>query len=1009
GNTGDNVLSGLAGNDALTGNAGNDTLDGGLDADTMAGGAGNDTYIVDNAGDVVTENANEGADTVQSSVIYTLTNNVENLTLTGTDNINGTGNTLNNVIVGNSGANVIDGGAGNDTLTGGSGDDTYVFNLGDGVDTIDDLTLAGEGNALQFGTGIDPTALTLSFDGGVLVLNMSGGDQLRLTNFDPNDVYGAHAVETFSFADGTVLTYSQLIDRGFDLVGTAGDDVITGTNGVDRIVGGDGNDVINGGGGNDIIDGGLGNDILIGGAGDDTYSYALGDGTDTISDTAGTDALALSGVTLPDLNTSVSGNDLVLELPDGNTITIQNWLLDTGHQIETITLDGTNYAGSFIEAWGHAPIVAAPMLDIATDEDSPFNLDIGTYFTDADLSRGDVLTYRTALGDGSDLPSWLSFDAATGAFSGIPLQADVGSLDIQVTATDSVGRTASEVFTLTVNNVNDVPVVANSIVDQTTDEDSPFSFTLPAETFADEDSVVGDTLALTVSLADGSVLPTWLSFDAATGTFSGAPNNGDVGSYEIRVTATDVAGTSADDVFTLTVNNTNDTPIVANAIADQFADEDGIYSLNLADVFADDDLIHGDSLSFSAALADGDLLPTWLSFDAATGTFTGTPANGDVRSYDIHITATDAAGTSASDVFTLTVNNVNDIPVIVTPIVDVATDEDLPFSLSVAEAFTDDDLIHGDSLTLAATLADGSALPGWLAFDADTSTFSGTPNNWTVGNYEIRVTATDTAGLSVSDVFSLAVNNINDNPILANVLNDLATDEDAPFSFTVPTNTFDDDDFIHGDSLTLSALLADGSVLPDWLVFNAAIGTFTGTPDNGDVGNYDLRITATDLAGTSVFDDFVLVVHNTNDAPILANALADQLATEGTAFRYALPGDAFRDDDAIHGDTLSYTANLADGTALPSWLTFDAATQTFTGTAPVDSNLIGTDGDDVLVDTDTGISGTWDIRVTATDTSGVGADDTFTLTLQGVPGNDTLQGGKGNDVLNGGGGNDIYI
>jgi Ca2+-binding RTX toxin-like protein len=111
----------------LTGNSGSNTLDGGAGADTMAGGAGNDTYVVDNIGDVVTENSNGGTDTVQSSITYALTANVENLTLTGTGTINGTGNSLNNAIVGNSANNILDGGAGADTLTGGLGADQFKF------------------------------------------------------------------------------------------------------------------------------------------------------------------------------------------------------------------------------------------------------------------------------------------------------------------------------------------------------------------------------------------------------------------------------------------------------------------------------------------------------------------------------------------------------------------------------------------------------------------------------------------------------------------------------------------------------------------------------------------------------------------------------------------------------------------------------------------------------------------------------------------------------------------
>ncbi|MBT9099626.1 hypothetical protein KFZ76_18165 [Methylovulum psychrotolerans] len=155
GSAGNDMLLGAAGNDVLVGDLGDDLLDGGSGIDTLVGGAGNDTYIVDNAADIVAELNKGGTDTVDASVSVTLTLNVENLVLTGTAALNGTGNGSNNDLLGNAAANVLSGGAGNDTinggagndnLTGGTGKDTFIFNspLTANADTITDFKVVDD-------------------------------------------------------------------------------------------------------------------------------------------------------------------------------------------------------------------------------------------------------------------------------------------------------------------------------------------------------------------------------------------------------------------------------------------------------------------------------------------------------------------------------------------------------------------------------------------------------------------------------------------------------------------------------------------------------------------------------------------------------------------------------------------------------------------------------------------------------------------------------------------------
>jgi Ca2+-binding RTX toxin-like protein len=212
------TLTGSATGLTATGNGLANVITGNSAVNTLAGGAGDDTYYV-TAGDIVTESAGAGTDTVMSAVSWTtLAANVENLTLTGNAVINGTGNTLANVITGNSAANTLDGGAGADTLDGGAGADTLIGGTGNdiyrmgrgyGADTLQENdTIAGNADELQFLTGIAADQLWMRKVSNNLEVSIIGStDSMTLSNWYLGSQY---QVEQFRAGDGKVLLASEV-------------------------------------------------------------------------------------------------------------------------------------------------------------------------------------------------------------------------------------------------------------------------------------------------------------------------------------------------------------------------------------------------------------------------------------------------------------------------------------------------------------------------------------------------------------------------------------------------------------------------------------------------------------------------------------------------------------------------------------------------------------------------------------------------------------------------------
>ena len=348
------TIKGTAANNNLVGTTANDVIDGLGGADTMAGGLGNDVYVVDNIGDIVIEAFNAGIDTVQSSISYLLTANVENLTLTGTVAINGTGNTLNNSLTGNSGNNILDGGVGADTMSGGAGNDTYmVDNVGDIVSEATNAGTDSVQSSVNYTLVANIENLTLI---GIAAINATGNtlNNILTGNSANNVLNGGVGLDTMigGLGDDTYMVdnasdvVTEALGAGIDNVQASANYVlglnvenltlagVTNINGTgnalnNNITGNNGSNVLDGGIGDDTLNGGAGADAMTGGGGDDTFivdnigdivTEAINDGTDSVRSgvdftlSANIENLTLTGVAISGVgnaeNNYILGNAL---------------------------------------------------------------------------------------------------------------------------------------------------------------------------------------------------------------------------------------------------------------------------------------------------------------------------------------------------------------------------------------------------------------------------------------------------------------------------------------------------------------------------------------------------------------------------------------------------------------------------------------------------------------------------------------------------------------------------
>ncbi len=450
-------------------------------------------------------------------------------------------------------------------------------------------------------------------------------------------------------------------------------------------------------------------------------------------------------------------------------------------------------------------------------------------------------------------------------------------------AQDPGGNSYDKTFTINVDDVDEAPT--NIQLSDVSIEENSANDTVVGTLTADDPEGSEVTFTLTdnaggrFTLADGNEIRV---ADGASLDFETSP------SHSITVKAQDTAGNSSEATLTINVVNVDEDPT----------------NIQLSGVSIEENSANGTLVGTLTATDPEGANITFTLTDDAEGRFTladnkvqvadGTSLDFETSpSHSITVRAQDPAGNSSDETFTIDVVNVNEAPTNI-QLSGVSIQENSANGTLVGNLTATDP--EGANITF--TLTDDTEGRFTLA-DNKVQVADGASLDFeTNPSHSITVRAQDTAGNSSDKIFTINVVNVNEAPTdiqLNNAIPDQTATEDADFSFTFPEDTFNDQD--PGDTLTYSATLEDGNELPDWLTFDAATRTFSGTPTNDNVGEVTITVTATDTGGATGSDDFTLTVENVNDAPTLDDIEITALEDEVVTFDVADFTSVFQDED----------------------------------------------------------------------------------------------------------------
>lgn len=535
---------------------------------------------------------------------------------------------------------------------------------------------------------------------------------------------------------------------------------------------------------------------------------------------------------------------------------------------------------------------------ITSADNTSFNAGTANSFT---VTTTGFPTPMLSMNSSDVLPSGVAFNGTTGLLSGTPIPGSGGSYVLHFTAHNGVGSDALQTFTLTVVNVPLAPAFTSAGSTAFT-AGTGSTFTVTASGWPTP----------TLSESDTDVLPGGITFNASSGVLSGTPVPGSGGSYVLHFTAQNGVGSDASQTFTLSVNEASE---ITSASSTTFTTgTPGSFTVT--------------ALGYPVPVlskSPSDILPSGITFNAASGVLSGTPAPGTGRTYTLHFMAHNGVGNDASQTLTLTVNQA---PAFVNP-------DHTTFVTARAGSFS---IVASGFPNPTLSEDPGDTLPAGITFNAVAGVLGGTPAAGTAGTYTLHFAAHNGVGSDAFQAFTLTVSAAPQAPSFTSAK--LTTFvAGIPGTFTVTANG--------SPAPNLSESSTDK--LPSGVTFSAPSGTLSGTAAAGTGGVYTLHFTAGNGVGTTASQTFTLTV---NEAPAFTSAAA-------ATFKVGTFGTFAGKVRGFPMPTLGF--DVRD--TLPKGVSFNAATGVLSGTPAA------------------GMGGTYVLHVTAHNGVGSDAVQTFTLTV----------------------------